>query len=35
MLALELLGLCKRFGDTTAVDHLDLEVPGGSFCAPW
>jgi ABC-2 type transport system ATP-binding protein len=31
MLALELLGLCKRFGETTAVDHLDLEVPGGSF----
>ena len=31
MLALELPGLCKRFGETTAVDHLDLEVPGGSF----
>jgi len=31
MLALEMLGLCKRFGETTAVDHLDLEVPGGSF----
>jgi ABC-2 type transport system ATP-binding protein len=31
MLALELPGLCKRFGETTAVDHLDLEAPGGSF----
>jgi|Tabmets5t2r1_1033131.scaffolds.fasta_scaffold34354_2 ABC transporter len=29
--ALELVGLHKQFGETTAVDHLDLEVPGGSF----
>jgi ABC-2 type transport system ATP-binding protein len=29
--ALELVGLVKRFGETTAVDHLDLTVPSGSF----
>ena len=29
--ALELVGLHKRFGETTAVDRLDLVVPGGSF----
>jgi ABC-2 type transport system ATP-binding protein len=29
--ALELLGLTKRFGETTAVDHLELTVPRGSF----
>jgi ABC-2 type transport system ATP-binding protein len=29
--ALELIGLSKRFGDTVAVDHLDLAVPPGSF----
>jgi ABC-2 type transport system ATP-binding protein len=29
--ALELVGLVKRFGETTAVDHLDLVVPRGSF----
>ena len=29
--ALALVGLHKQFGETTAVDHLDLEVPGGSF----
>jgi ABC-2 type transport system ATP-binding protein len=29
--ALELVGLVKRFGETTAVDHLDLAVPPGSF----
>src|SRR5918992_3821275 len=30
--ALQLMGLVKRFGETTAVDHLDLTVPPGSFC---
>jgi ABC-2 type transport system ATP-binding protein len=29
--ALELAGLLKRFGGTVAVDHIDLEVPAGSF----
>jgi ABC-type transport system involved in cytochrome c biogenesis ATPase subunit len=29
--ALRLEGLRKRFGETTAVDHLDLTVPPGSF----
>jgi ABC-2 type transport system ATP-binding protein len=29
--ALQLTGLLKRFGDKTAVDHLDLAVPRGSF----
>jgi ABC-2 type transport system ATP-binding protein len=29
--ALELAGLVKRFGETTAVDHIDLTVPPGSF----
>jgi ABC-2 type transport system ATP-binding protein len=29
--ALQLTGLLKRFGGTTAVDHVDLTVPGGSF----
>ena len=29
--ALQLTGLLKRFGETTAVDHVDLTVPGGSF----
>ena len=29
--ALELVGLVKRFGETTAVDHIDLTVPQGSF----
>jgi ABC-2 type transport system ATP-binding protein len=29
--ALRLIGLCKAFGDKTAVDRLDLTVPGGSF----
>jgi ABC-2 type transport system ATP-binding protein len=31
--ALQLVGLHKRFGETTAVDHLDLAVPRGSFFA--
>ena len=29
--ALALRGLTKRFGQTAAVDHLDLDVPRGSF----
>jgi ABC-2 type transport system ATP-binding protein len=29
--ALRLVGLLKRFGDKTAVDHIDLAVPRGSF----
>jgi ABC-2 type transport system ATP-binding protein len=29
--ALRLTGLTKRFGDTTAVDAVDLAVPAGSF----
>ena len=29
--ALALSGLCKRFGDFTAVDGIDLEVPRGEF----
>ncbi|HEY1622283.1 MAG TPA: ABC transporter ATP-binding protein [Streptosporangiaceae bacterium] len=30
-LALEFAGLFKQFGDNVAVDHIDLEVPSGSF----
>lgn len=30
-LAVAVHGLVKRFGDKTAVDHLDLEVPTGSW----
>jgi ABC-2 type transport system ATP-binding protein len=29
--ALELIGLSKTFGETVAVDHIDLTVPRGSF----
>src|SRR3954453_11769086 len=29
--ALRLRGLTRRFGQTTAVDRLDLDVPRGSF----
>src|SRR3712207_3427048 len=29
--ALRLRGLTKRFAGTTAVDHVDLDVPAGSF----
>src|ERR687893_557275 len=29
--ALEFRGLHKRFGEITAVDHVDLQVPQGSF----
>jgi ABC-2 type transport system ATP-binding protein len=25
-------GITKRFGDRTAVDHLDLDIPSGSVC---
>src|ERR1700722_10167288 len=31
VLALEFVGLVKRFGDNVAVDHVDLQVPQGSF----
>ena len=30
---LQLQGLTKQFGDTVAVDHLDLTIPAGSFFA--
>ena len=30
---LHLQGLTKQFGDTVAVDHLDLTIPAGSFFA--
>ncbi|WP_236864122.1 ABC transporter ATP-binding protein [Brevibacterium daeguense] len=30
---LQLRGLVKRFGDFTAVDHVDLEIPPGGFFA--
>lgn len=29
--ALEIVNLCKRFGDRTAVDDISLRVPAGSF----
>jgi ABC-2 type transport system ATP-binding protein len=29
--ALQLAGLLKRFGETTAVDHAELSVPRGRF----
>jgi len=29
--AIRIRGLVKRFGDTNAVDHVDLTVPAGSF----
>ena len=29
-LAIRLHGVVKRYGDITAVDHLDLEVPEGT-----
>jgi putative spermidine/putrescine transport system ATP-binding protein len=28
----ELVGLTKQFGSTTAVDRIDLKIPGGSYC---
>ena len=29
--AIRLEGVCKRFGDFTAVDHIDLSIPSGEF----
>ncbi len=29
--AIRLEGVCKRFGDFTAVDNIDLSIPGGEF----
>ncbi|MBX3609605.1 MAG: ABC transporter ATP-binding protein [Hydrogenophaga sp.] len=31
MAAISLQGICKRYRDTTVVDHLDLEVQAGEF----
>ncbi len=31
MLAIELAGVSKRWGETTAVDELSMEVESGSF----
>ena len=33
--ALELAGLVKRSGETTAVDHIDLVVPRGGRSSGW
>jgi putative spermidine/putrescine transport system ATP-binding protein len=30
--SLELVGLVKRYGDTTAVDGIDLKIASGSYC---
>jgi len=30
--AIQVRGLSKRFGDVSAVDHIDFEVPTGSVC---
>ena len=30
--SLQLTGLTKRYGATTAVDHIDLAIPSGSYC---
>ncbi|QDF98306.1 Fe3+/spermidine/putrescine ABC transporter ATP-binding protein [Azoarcus sp. DD4] len=30
--ALELVAVSKRYGDTTAVDAIDLKIAGGSYC---
>ena len=30
--SLELVHLTKRYGDTTAVDHIDLKIAAGSYC---
>jgi ABC-2 type transport system ATP-binding protein len=30
--AIDVQGMTKRFGDLTAVDHIDLQVPTGSIC---
>jgi putative spermidine/putrescine transport system ATP-binding protein len=29
---IELIGVTKRFGETVAVDNIDLKLPGGSYC---
>ncbi|MGA3217430.1 MAG: ATP-binding cassette domain-containing protein, partial [Acidimicrobiales bacterium] len=31
MATVELRGLCRRFGNVVALDHLDLEVGSGEF----
>ena len=31
--AVELTGITKRFGDVTAVDHVDLAIEDGEFFA--
>jgi putative spermidine/putrescine transport system ATP-binding protein len=28
----DLIGISKRFGETTAVDNIDLRLPGGAYC---
>ncbi|HYM34282.1 MAG TPA: ABC transporter ATP-binding protein [Steroidobacteraceae bacterium] len=30
--AIDVRGMTKRFGNLTAVDHIDLQVPSGSIC---
>jgi putative spermidine/putrescine transport system ATP-binding protein len=30
--SIELRGVTKRFGDTTAVKNIDLKIPGGTYC---
>ncbi|HEU0062933.1 MAG TPA: ATP-binding cassette domain-containing protein, partial [Hyphomicrobiaceae bacterium] len=30
--ALELVGLSKRFGATTAVEHISLRIAAGTYC---
>ncbi|TAK83140.1 MAG: ABC transporter ATP-binding protein [Aquabacterium sp.] len=32
MVPLELIKLVKKYGDTVAVDHIDLKVAAGSYC---
>ena len=31
--AIEVVGLCKRFGEVVAVDDISFSVPSGSTCA--
>ena len=31
-LAIDVQGMTKRFGDRTAVDHVDLQVRAGEIC---
>src|SRR5437763_4717795 len=31
-LAIDVRGMTKRFGNRTAVDHIDLQVPRGEIC---